>query len=1779
MKLLFLILLPSIILSVESEIRLWTDDPRACVAPATGGSQGHGAHRYYGGNCHVNDGVYCAKTYASGSYTYCARCYDCPTGKYKPHGYNRGGKECSNYCFDCPPGTWNDEIGQEYCKDCSTGKYFNGERDQLGRKIDCVDSKTACGTGKYHDGDSSEAGTCEPCPTGRFQNEGSHYHTSCKLCTSGQYQDVEGTSSCKNCPSARPASGAGSTSNADCLEPTCTFGNKGVFEVTADCQMDGMAGTWESQGGWGTMIDSFLITGDLELNGPSPENKVTIISKPGARHFGIDEVQGVVMQQASPAITFRNLIFKSGGFDSGVINIMGAFMLIYYQNSAQFGWNAKPMINILDCIFEDFGVGPADAAEPLNEVTFADSHVQQGSVIYANNVHLFVYDSVFKNNHATANGGIMHITSDGNVRFYDSIFENSQVGGSGAALYFWQGGYRLFDCQFINNEAKVGGAAIFARWGTSYSYRTKYYGNKQTGVPPTTNGNRDKNIWGGGAIAMREGHTFWLFECDFKGNTAVGFGDHIFAYTAYHEDYDYFANPRIRNTGFVEQNNNPSGQNGFAAGWFSYDRDAQQFEFLDSTSESDFYQYWLTKVVHPLCDDENYCWDPPFEGKCTDITTYGVPSASCGYFAECDIANGFFNQHDPYTGVLPPDPEYIPTNDVCGTEIVGNWENSWKGNGAWYLEQDIELPSSRWVTGDLMIVGKNGVMKQLDMRDRQFKTHSNWVGSVRFEHIEIMTNVVLNDWRFNLDYSDNTKTHTFRNCIVDGVKYFIQIISGNAVFDNVEFKNIEGQVISTVSSGTLTIKDSKFTNCATRTINNGGYHNAIITNTIFENLGTYPIKITMQSLVRSSYKFIDCTFKDNVNSDTAEILLIEGNIDVEFRECTFINNMAFQVDIKTYINQPDPTMQFINTKFADAGGASIVGSSFLSDCSSNPCTESPFTGTCIDRGNNEGVYCPLTSCPSDSQTPAILPPHDTCQDCPPNQYVKDGEVFCQDMEMETYLTQKKTTRASKPTFKSKRHAFRIIMRFLRAFITRIGRKTKSKKEDIELKPTYKTKLGSRTEVEVVFPKSSLSNAHRYWRIRTPEPVSGFSIKELQFWSYTSRYNANQDTIGAPEGGAPHNGDDCIQSGHYSTYECSRAFDNDVDSFWSVWSSQSFIATANPKPPSWVGMDFQTPKEVKHVRVMGKSPQDAGKTLIIEYSDDESSWTEWSGPRITTTSATIGQSASDRTNTWDEATASSCDIDLDTQLDSFDISLTEVGDTGVVCRGTTPVTKLELVSLAADDTDVDTYKYYCNDGPAAIKAFFTRAGHIYSFMVSVAILSNDGSVTVWGKMGNGGSDPGIGPGTNCVYQNGEYVSGTACVKTISSTQRAFAALKSDGSVKAWGKSSDGGSDPGITSGVIKIISTQDAFAALKSDGSVKAWGHSIRGGSDPGITSGVINIFSTHGAFAALKSDGSVQAWGNSEGGSGAPTDTGYVNVFSTCCAFAALKNDGTVWVWGGFNYGGYVTSSYRNAFLQDVTAISSTKDAFAALTSGGTVQVWGDMDYGGCDPDISTSNTPDSGRTCKPSGLTNVVDIVGSENQFVARKSDGKLVSWGWKHSDYEYAPTNIQFSEVLPMKQGFIGLTTDGALKAWGHQENIWSHPSYSQEDVPQLTNVVLISKRGNGAVVTQADGTITVVGAIAMNIQQNTIFGQKYITNPDGVVVSSDNIYGREESFVEILRDGSVNVYGEIDGNKIACVTPDDGYSCIPPELSAGPLGSGTEITSDDDSYTCNGKTYYIN
>jgi len=155
----------------------------------------------------------------------------------------------------------------------------------------------------------------------------------------------------------------------------------------------------------------------------------------------------------------------------------------------------------------------------------------------------------------------------------------------------------------------------------------------------------------------------------------------------------------------------------------------------------------------------------------------------------------------------------------------------------------------------------------------------------------------------------------------------------------------------------------------------------------------------------------------------------------------------------------------------------------------------------------------------------------------------------------------------------------------------------------------------------------------------------------------------------------------------------------------------------------------------------------------------------------------------------------------------------------------------------------------------------------------AAVNEAGTVTSWGK----------------ADYNFDAVGVLNDVVSISSTLRAFAALRSDGTVAAWGESTTGGtvpaSDPdpvpdpatGVTNGlfnVISISSTQYAFAALKSDGSVISWGLAGNGGPEalnanagqPSDLTGIIAVYGNANCFLALKHDRTALVWGRSDYG-------------------------------------------------------------------------------------------------------------------------------------------------------------------------------------------------------------------------------------------------------------------------------------------------------------------------
>jgi len=235
------------------------------------------------------------------------------------------------------------------------------------------------------------------------------------------------------------------------------------------------------------------------------------------------------------------------------------------------------------------------------------------------------------------------------------------------------------------------------------------------------------------------------------------------------------------------------------------------------------------------------------------------------------------------------------------------------------------------------------------------------------------------------------------------------------------------------------------------------------------------------------------------------------------------------------------------------------------------------------------------------------------------------------------------------------------------------------------------------------------------------------------------------------------------------------------------------------------------------------------------------------------------------------------------------------------------------------------------------------------------LKSDGTVWAWGPnfYGCAGYDP-AEPRRNIPTQ----VQGLGGVTAIAAGESHSLALKNDGSVWAWGGNHYGqfgnGSGTDTTSYIpvqvpglngVTAIAAGDYFTlALKSDGTVWAWGSNAQGRLGDGTTylqrepvkvqglSGITAISSSKEFTLALKSDGTVWAWGYNRcyqlGTAGIATSNvplqvqglgGVTAIAAGAYHSLALKSDGTVWIWGDRGAGGQSgvdTSQHRSAPVQ-----------------------------------------------------------------------------------------------------------------------------------------------------------------------------------------------------------------------------------------------------------------------
>lgn len=343
-----------------------------------------------------------------------------------------------------------------------------------------------------------------------------------------------------------------------------------------------------------------------------------------------------------------------------------------------------------------------------------------------------------------------------------------------------------------------------------------------------------------------------------------------------------------------------------------------------------------------------------------------------------------------------------------------------------------------------------------------------------------------------------------------------------------------------------------------------------------------------------------------------------------------------------------------------------------------------------------------------------------------------------------------------------------------------------------------------------------------------------------------------------------------------------------------------------------------------------------------------------------------------------------------------------------------------------------------------------AGQYHSLAVK-----SDGTVLAWGsdQFGRLGDDSTIAEKGTPVA-----VASASGVVAVSAGEFHSLALKSNGSMLAWGGDDNGqlGDDslstaskptPVPVSGATGIVAISAGFyhsLALKSDGTVLAWGSDEYGQigdnstladkREPSDVEGLTNIVAiSAGAYhsLALKSDGTVLAWGGDLFGQlgddttlkQQPTPVAVANLSQIVAISAggyhnlAVKSDGTVFAWGNNQYaqlGDDTTIDQPTPIVipgaTGIVAVSGNEYHSLSLKSDGTMLAWGSNGWGQLGDGTQVSRaTP-----VAVSVATGIVAISAGEFHSLALKSDGTMLAWGIDNS-YQLGDNAASLEKFTP--------------------------------------------------------------------------------------------------------------------------------------------------------------------
>lgn len=289
--------------------------------------------------------------------------------------------------------------------------------------------------------------------------------------------------------------------------------------------------------------------------------------------------------------------------------------------------------------------------------------------------------------------------------------------------------------------------------------------------------------------------------------------------------------------------------------------------------------------------------------------------------------------------------------------------------------------------------------------------------------------------------------------------------------------------------------------------------------------------------------------------------------------------------------------------------------------------------------------------------------------------------------------------------------------------------------------------------------------------------------------------------------------------------------------------------------------------------------------------------------------------------------------------------------------------------------------------------------------------------------------------------------------------------SDSTVKAFGENATGQLGNGLNTdsnipvsvtgltGVLAVSAGGDQLEAhsmaLKSDGTVWAWGSNLYGGLGNGSLTnttapvqsiGLSNVKSISAGgwhSSALKADGTVWTWGwNTDGQLGdgtivdkttpiqVPNLNNVIAISAGTYHTLALKSDSTVWAWGD-NVNGQIgngttvdqTTPVQVQGLTNVVKICAGRFFSLAIKSDGTVWTWGQNLYG----QLGDGTVNDSSIPVQVSSLANATSVAAiGAFHCIVMKSDSSI--WSWGRNTYGNLGDNTVANSSVPIQM--VGIT-----------------------------------------------------------------------------------------------------------------------------------------------------------